>query len=83
MRGERVRKLLFEFQHFCRIIEILFVALITPDAEATFERRTSGDRVGLGERDPMPVEKVMPKMKPLVFAKHHPAIVAIHLHFFL
>src|ERR1700757_2942038 len=82
MRSERVRKLLFEFEHFCRIIEILFAALITPDAETTFEGRASGDGIGLGKRNPMPEEKVVPKMKPVVFAEHHPAIVAIDPHFF-
>src|SRR6266852_2281030 len=82
MRNERVRKLLFEFEHFCRIIEILFAAVIAPNAEATFEGRASSDGIGLGKRNPMPEEKVVPKMKPVVLAEHHPAIAAIHPHFF-
>src|SRR6266852_3409582 len=83
MRDERVRKLLFEFEHFCRIIEILFAAVVAPNAEATFEGRASGDGIGLGKRDLMSVEKVVPTMKPVVLAEHHPAILAIYPHFFL
>jgi hypothetical protein len=30
----------------------------------------------------MPEEKVLPKMKPMVLAEHHPAVVAIDPHFF-
>src|SRR5438034_5906773 len=30
----------------------------------------------------MPEEKVLPKMKPMVLAEHHPTVVAIDPHFF-
>ena len=30
----------------------------------------------------MPEENVLPKMKPMVFAEHHPAVLAIDPHFF-
>src|SRR5882762_8482312 len=30
----------------------------------------------------MPEEKVLPKMKPMILAEHHPTVVAIDPHFF-
>jgi len=82
MGRERVRKLLFVFEHFRGFIEILFAAVIALDTEAVFEGRAGCDGVGLGKRDSMPEEKVLPKMKPMVLAEHHPAVVAINPHFF-
>src|SRR5437763_14990779 len=61
---------------------ILFAAVIALDTEAAFEGRARRDGVGLGKRDPMPEEKVLPKMKPMVLAEHHPTVVAIDPHFF-
>src|SRR2546421_11480297 len=63
-------------------MEILFAAVIALDTEAAFEGRARRDGVGLGKGDSMPEEKVLPKMKPMVLAEHHPAVVAIDPHFF-
>ena len=52
------------------------------DTEAAFEERARGDGVGLGKRDSMPEENVLPKMKLMVLAEHHPTVVAIDPHFF-
>src|SRR5437588_12844157 len=82
MRCERVRKLLFESEHCRGFIEILFAAVIAPDPEGAIEGRARGDGIGLGKGDSMPEEKVLPKMKPMVLAEHHPAVVAIDPHFF-
>jgi hypothetical protein len=82
MRSERVRKLLFVFEHVPGLIEILLKAVIAPDTEAALEGRARGDGIGLGKGDSVPEEKVLPKMKPMVLAEHHPAVVAIDPHFF-
>jgi hypothetical protein len=52
------------------------------DAEAAFEGRARRDRVGLGKGDSMPEENILPKMKPMVLAEHHPTVVAIDPHLF-
>src|SRR2546421_11146444 len=82
MRCERVRKLLFESEHCRGFIEILFAAVIAPDPEGAIERRARGEGIGFGKGNSMPKEKVLPKMKPMVLAEHHPAVVAIDPHFF-
>src|SRR5205809_5686941 len=82
MRCERVRKLLFESEHCRGFIEILFAAVIAPDPEGAIERRARGEGIGFGKGDSMPEEKVLPKMKPMVLAEHHPAVVAIDPHSF-
>ena len=82
MRSERVRKLLFESEHCRGFVEILFAAVIAPDPEAAVEERARGDGIGFGKGDSMPEEKVLPKVKPMVLAEHHPAVVAIDPHFF-
>ena len=82
MRCERVRKLLFESEHCRGFIEILFAAVIAPDPEGAIERRARGEGIGFGKGDSMPEEKVLPKMKPMILAEHHPAVVAIDPHFF-
>jgi len=82
MRTERVRKLLFESEHCRGFIEILFAAVIAPDPEGAIERRARGEGIGFGKGDSMPEEKVLPKMKPMVLAEHHPAVVAIDPHSF-
>jgi hypothetical protein len=81
MRSERARKLLLVFEHFWGFIEILFAAVIALDTEVAFEERAGCDGVGLGKGDPMPEEKVLPKMKPMILAEHHPTVVAIDPHF--
>ncbi|OLE47047.1 MAG: hypothetical protein AUG46_07715 [Acidobacteria bacterium 13_1_20CM_3_58_11] len=80
MRSERVRKLLFESEHCRGFIEILFAAVIALDPEGAIERRARGEGIGFGKGDSMPEEKVLPKMKPMVLAEHHPAVVAINPH---
>jgi len=82
MRCERVRKLLFESEHCRGFIEILFAAVIAPDPEGAIERRARGEGIGFGKGDSMPEEKVLPKMKPMILAEHHPAVVAIDPHSF-
>src|SRR5438552_4632607 len=82
MRCERVRKLLFESEHCRGFIEILFAAVIAPDPEGAIERRARGEGIGFGKGDSMPEEEVLPKMKPMVLAEHHPAVVAIDPHSF-
>src|SRR5205085_4675996 len=75
-----VRKLLFESEHCRGFIEILFAAVIALDPEGAIERRARGEGIGFGKGDSMPEEKVLPKMKPMVLAEHHPAVVAINPH---
>jgi hypothetical protein len=82
MRSERVRKLRFVFEHVPGLIEILLKAVIAPDTEAALEGRARGDGIGLGKGDSVPEEKVLPKMKPMVLAEHHPTVVAVDPHFF-
>jgi len=83
MRSEIVRKLLLESQYFGGLIQILFAALIATDPEGATENRARVDGVGLGKGNSMPVEKVYPKMSPMVLAEHHPDVMAIGPHFFL
>ena len=80
MRSERVRKLLFVFEHVPGLIEILLKAVIAPDTEAALEGRARGDGIGLGKGDSVPEEKVLPKMKPMVLAEHHPEVIRGVLH---
>src|SRR6266853_3717531 len=83
MGSEIVRKLLLETQYFGNIVQILFAAAIAADPERTIENRARVDGVGLGKSNSIPVEKVLPKMKPMVLAQHHPDVMAIGPHFFL
>jgi len=77
MRSERVRKLLFESEHCRGFVKILFAAVIAPDPEGAIERRARSEGIGFGKGNSMPEEKVLPKMKPMILAEHHPAVVAI------
>jgi hypothetical protein len=83
MGSEIVRKLLLESQYFGRLVEILFAALIAPDSEWATENRARVDGVSLGKGNSMPVEEVYAEMSPVVFAEHHPDVMAIGPHFFL
>jgi hypothetical protein len=80
MWSEGVGRLEFGSQDFRGLIKILLVAGIAADAEPAIHRRARGDGIGLGKRDPVPEKEILPKMEPMVFAKHHPAIAAIFPH---
>ena len=80
MGSEMLGWLQFGSQHFRGFIEILLAAGIAPDHEALIDSRARGDGICLGKGDSMPKEKVLPKMKPVVLAEHHPAIMGILPH---
>jgi hypothetical protein len=80
MGSERLRKLLFKFQHFRGFVGILLAALIAPDCYPALESRERHDSICLSKRDSMPIKKILPNMKPMILAEHHPAIMAIFPH---
>src|ERR1700674_2188201 len=83
MGSEIVRKLLLESQYFGGLVQILFAALIAPDAKGATENRARVDGVGLREGNSMPVEKINAEMSPMILAEHHPHVLAIGPHLFL
>jgi hypothetical protein len=44
------------------------------------ERRERSHSIGLAEGDSMPEENILPHVKPIVLAKHHPAIIRVFPH---
>jgi len=44
------------------------------------ERRERSESIGFGKGDPMPDEKTLPHMKPVVLAKYYPTIIRVFPH---
>jgi hypothetical protein len=80
MWPERLRKLLFESQHFSAFIGILFPALIAPDRETVRENRKRHVGICLRKGDSMTEKKILANMKPMILAENPPAIMAIFPH---
>jgi hypothetical protein len=80
MGSERIGKLLVESPHFRGFIEIFLAAFIAPDREGTIENGARAEGVGLAERNFVPKEEILPEMKPMVLAEHHPAVMGILPH---
>jgi hypothetical protein len=80
MGCKRIRKLLFESPHVRGFIKILPAAVITPDREGAIELGTRAEGISLAKRDSMPKEEILSKVKPIVLAEHHPAIMVILPH---
>ena len=47
------------------------------------ETRERSHSIGLGQRDSMSGQKTLPHMKPVVLAKHDPAIIGVFPHMLL
>ena len=80
MGSERLWKLLVESPHFRGFIKILLAAFIAPDGEGAMENGARADGVGLAERNFVPEEEILSKMKPIVLAEHHPTVMVILPH---
>jgi len=59
---------------------IFLAALIAPDREAALKSRESCDSIRLAKGDSMSEENILPNMKPMILAEHHPAILAVFPH---
>jgi hypothetical protein len=80
MGNERVGDFLFVSAHFGRFVAILFAAFIAPDRETNIEGRQRHYRVSFAQWDSMAAKEIPSDMKPMIFAQHHPAIIAVFPH---
>jgi hypothetical protein len=76
MRSERIRNFLFVSSHLWWFIDKLLAAFITPDRETVFQSRQGHFAICFTQRDSMAFKEVPPKMKPIIFAKDYPAVIA-------
>jgi hypothetical protein len=80
MGSERLWKLLVESPHFRGFIRILLAAFITADREGSIENRARAKGIRLAKRNFVSKEEILSKMKPMVLAEHHPAVMVILPH---
>jgi hypothetical protein len=80
MGAERIRKILLVSVHIRWLIAIRIAAFIAPDREVAIESREWHYGVCFAQRDSVAAKKVLPHMKPMIFAEYHPAIIAIFPH---
>jgi hypothetical protein len=80
MWSERLRKLLFESSHVCDFIETLLAAFIAPDGEGALKTSERCESIRLGKGYFVSVEKILPKMKPMILAYDHPTIMGVFPH---
>jgi hypothetical protein len=78
--NEKLGKLLFVPHQFRGFIAILLVTVIAADSEAAFQSRRRRVGIYLAKGNLMPIKQILPKMKPMVLAHHHPAITRIFPH---
>jgi len=77
---ERFGKLLLDPPQILGFIGIHLSAIIAPDHEALTKRRKRLHSIGQRKRDSMPEEKILPHVKPMIFAKNYPAIIGVFPH---
>jgi hypothetical protein len=80
MGSEGLWKLLVESPHFRGFVKILFAAFIAPDREGAIEDRASAKGIRFAKRNSVFKEEILTKMKPIVLAEHHPAVMVILPH---
>jgi hypothetical protein len=80
MGTKRLREFLFVSVHVRWLIAILIAAFIAPDREVAVESRQWHYGICFAQRDSMAAKKVLPHMKPMIFAEYHPAVIAIFPH---
>jgi hypothetical protein len=80
MGSERLGELALESPHFRGFIEIFLAAFIAPDREGAIENGARAKRVRLAKRNFMSKEKIFSKVKPMVLAEYHPAVMVILPH---
>ena len=82
MRYERLGKLSFESEHVGGLVDVFLATAIAPDSEGDLDGRARSDRVGLGERDFMSIDKISGNVIDVIFADHDPAVGIIFPHVF-
>jgi hypothetical protein len=80
MGSERLWKLLVESPYFRGFVKILLAAFITPDSEGAIENGARAKGFGLAKRNFVSKEEILSKMKPIVLAEYHPAVMVILPH---
>jgi hypothetical protein len=80
MGSERLWKLLVESPHFRGFIKIFLSAFIAPDREGAIEIGSHAEGIRLAKRNFVSKEEILSKMKPMVLAEHHPAVMVILPH---
>lgn len=80
MRYERLGKFSFESEHVGGLVDVFLATAVAPDSEGDLDGRARSDRVGLGERDFMSIDKISGNVIDVIFADHDPAVGIIFPH---
>jgi hypothetical protein len=80
MWSEGLWKLLVESPHFRGFVKIFLAAFIAPDCEGAIENGARAEGVRFAKRNSVFKEEILSKMKPIVFAEHHPTVLGILPH---